>query len=202
MFDGAKSFNQPLSNWDVSLVTNMQSLFSGAEIFNQPLNTWDVSNVKDMSSMFQGAKLFNQPLYNWNVSSVYSMFYMFFDAYSFDQPLGSWDVNQVFFMWNMLANTHLSTSNYDNLLNGWVKLHLQVNVNFSAGKVKYSHQGAAAHKYIVNTFRWNIVDGGINEPPTSTSEFHGSISFQPSFLVGIITLIGYVSTNIGKNKSK
>jgi len=32
-----------LSQWDVSKVTNMQSMFENAISFNQPLNFWDVS---------------------------------------------------------------------------------------------------------------------------------------------------------------
>ena len=44
-------------------------MFDGARSFNQPLNNWDVFNVEDMASMFLGATSFNQPLNNWNVSS-------------------------------------------------------------------------------------------------------------------------------------
>ena len=47
MFDGARSFNQPLNNWDVFNVEDMASMFLGATSFNQPLNNWNVSNVKD-----------------------------------------------------------------------------------------------------------------------------------------------------------
>ena len=41
-----------ISNWDVSRVTNMSSMFNGAGNFNQPLNNWNVSKVTNMSSMF------------------------------------------------------------------------------------------------------------------------------------------------------
>ena len=34
-----------ISQWDVSSVTNMSSLFGDATSFNQPLNNWNVSNV-------------------------------------------------------------------------------------------------------------------------------------------------------------
>ena len=51
----AKSFNQPLNNWDVSNVENMFGMFCNAESFNQPLNNWDVSNVIYMDEMFIGA---------------------------------------------------------------------------------------------------------------------------------------------------
>ena len=54
-----------ISQWDVSSVTNMSSLFAfyGARSFNQPLNNWNVSNVTTMNDMFLGATSFNQPRY-------------------------------------------------------------------------------------------------------------------------------------------
>ena len=52
MFNDAATFNQDLSTWDVSNVTNMSYMFGIAENFNQDLSAWDVSNVTDMSSMF------------------------------------------------------------------------------------------------------------------------------------------------------
>jgi surface protein len=35
MFEGATAFNQSLSGWNVSQVTNMRSMFEGATAFNQ-----------------------------------------------------------------------------------------------------------------------------------------------------------------------
>ena len=64
MFQGARSFNQPLNKWNVSNETDMVWMFRNATSFNQPLNNWDVSNVEDMSYMFHGAESFNQPLNN------------------------------------------------------------------------------------------------------------------------------------------
>jgi len=44
MFKGS-AFNQDLSNWDVSAVTNMNWMFKDAKVFNQDLSSWDVSQV-------------------------------------------------------------------------------------------------------------------------------------------------------------
>ena len=40
MFTEARSFNQPLNNWNVSKVTDMERMFRGATSFDQPLNNW------------------------------------------------------------------------------------------------------------------------------------------------------------------
>jgi len=48
----------------------MNRLFSGCETFNEPLNNWNVTNVKNMEGMFYNCKNFNQDLGYWNVSGV------------------------------------------------------------------------------------------------------------------------------------
>ena len=64
MFSGS-SFNQDISSWDVSNVTDMSYMFSGSS-FNQDISSWDVSNVTDMRSMFFGSS-FNQDISSWVV---------------------------------------------------------------------------------------------------------------------------------------
>ena len=87
MFVEAISFNQPLNNWNVSNVTNMAWMFAGTSSFNQPLNKWNVSKVRGMGYMFRAARSFNQPLNKWNVSNVTNMELMFEGARFFNQPL-------------------------------------------------------------------------------------------------------------------
>ena len=91
MFAGATSFNQDLSGWDVSHITDMSNMFQGATSFNSPL-LWGgkVSNVTKMEYMFQGATSFNQDISGWDVSSVTDMSNMFQGATSFNQPIGLW----------------------------------------------------------------------------------------------------------------
>lgn len=50
-------FNGDISQWDVSNVTNMQSMFEGS-YFNGDISLWNVSNVTNMSCMFKDS-LFN-----------------------------------------------------------------------------------------------------------------------------------------------
>ncbi len=66
--------------WDVSAITDMNSLFSLQTSMNENISCWNVSNVKDFSYLFYGASTFNQSLCNWfqhipnNTPNVYSMF--------------------------------------------------------------------------------------------------------------------------------
>ena len=87
MFEGASRFNQPLNDWNVSKVKDMNKMFCKAAGFNQPLNDWNVSNVENMVQMFDDALSFNQPLDRWDVSNVKDMTCMFYGATSFRQPV-------------------------------------------------------------------------------------------------------------------
>lgn len=60
MFAHAKSFNQPLSSWDVSAVNQMDFMFEGADCFNQTLSSWDFSLVMSLRHLFTGAVAFDQ----------------------------------------------------------------------------------------------------------------------------------------------
>jgi len=69
------NFNEDISNWDTSGVTDMTAMFDRATAFNQPL-TFDTSKVTSMKSMFYIATAFNGPL-TFDTSSVTDMSTMF-----------------------------------------------------------------------------------------------------------------------------
>ncbi|WP_434343621.1 BspA family leucine-rich repeat surface protein [Mycoplasma sp. 06067-C1-B144P-99-0482-3] len=93
-----------LDNWNVSNVTDMESMFYEAEKFNQNISKWNTKNVKIMTSLFIGAKNFNQPLNSWNVSNVRQMSEMFREAINFNQDLNDWDVSNVTDMESMFQD--------------------------------------------------------------------------------------------------
>ena len=104
------TFNENISNWDVSNVTNMAQMFYVASSFNQDISNWDVSNVTNMENMFNTASSFNQDISNWDVSSLEKMSAMFyynsaafvindesvsFPPTSFNQDISNWNVSNV-----------------------------------------------------------------------------------------------------------
>ena len=84
-----------ISYWDVSNVTNMAYMFTGCSNLNQDISRWIVSHVTDMSYMFFGCESFNQDLSNWDVSKVADMCSMFTYCKSFNQDISKWDVSNV-----------------------------------------------------------------------------------------------------------
>ena len=82
-------FNEDLSRWNVSRVTDMWGAFYGATAFTGAgIGCWDVSSVTDMAAMLRDATAFTAPIGDWDVSSVTNMRYMLSGATSFNQRLG------------------------------------------------------------------------------------------------------------------
>ena len=161
MFDRASSFNQDISNWDLSSVTTTKCMFINASIFNQDISGWEVSSVTDMYGMFQGASNFNHNISNWNVSNVTGMYRMFYNAISFDKNIGNWDVSNVTDMTDMFLGVTLSTANYDSILIVWANQTLQTDVVFGAGNSKYSCNSETARNTLTSSpNNWIITDGG------------------------------------------
>ena len=122
-------FNQDISNWDVSNVTNMYVMFWNATAFNQDISNWDVSNVTDMETMFWNATAFNQPIGNWDVSNVTYKAAMFWNATAFNQPIGAWDVSNVTDMEFMFENA----TSFNQNLSSWSVDDVSSCTDFSEG---------------------------------------------------------------------
>jgi surface protein len=117
LFDGLVSqnqtFNQNLSSWDTSNVTDMSGMFKAANSLssaNQNFNSWDTSKVTDMSYMFESTDYMNPQIDSWDVSSVTNMESMFQDCRligynNSNQAIGSWDVSSVTSMRVMFNRT-------------------------------------------------------------------------------------------------
>ena len=178
MFQSDSSFNQDIGDWDVSSVKNMANLFQGATSFNQDITNWNVSSVSLMVSMFRGATSFNQDISGWSTGNVVNMANMFGEASAFNQNLGQWDVRKALSLESMFLEGNLSTLNYDSILSGWSKLALQSNIKFGAGSTQFCDQ--ASRDVLVNTYKWEISDGGkasiCSSSPVITSASEVSIN--------------------------
>ena len=72
LFSEKDTFNDDISTWDTSKVTDMVGMFDGASAFNQAVGSWDTSQVQDMAYMFYGASSFNQNLCQWRSAFPYN----------------------------------------------------------------------------------------------------------------------------------
>jgi len=155
---------------NLSIVTNMYSMFRSASSFNQNIGGWDTSNVTDMSYMFYGASAFNQDIGGWDTSNVSMVIQMFQNAISFDQDIGGWDVSSLNSAGYMFFGVKLSTPNYDALLMGWNAQSLLNGVWFNGGNSTYCI-GIGARGNMIFGDDWTISDGGYDctEPEIEVS---------------------------------
>ena len=99
-------FNQDISTWDVSNVTNMTRMFQLSN-FNSDISDWDVSSVTTMFNMFNNNTAFNQEIADWDVSSVADFTRMFYSS-QFNQDIGNWNVSSATFMDDMFGLTQFN----------------------------------------------------------------------------------------------
>lgn len=104
MFYQASSFNDDLSQWNTSAITDMSNMFSGASVFNGNITTWNTANVTDMSGIFSSALAFNGDISGWNTANVTTMQRAFYNASNFNSDISTWDVSTVTDMTLMFAN--------------------------------------------------------------------------------------------------
>ena len=54
-------FNQPIGDWDVSSVTDMNFMFTSAESFNQDIGNWEVNYVTLCTDFSDGTPQWTLP---------------------------------------------------------------------------------------------------------------------------------------------
>jgi len=152
MFYGSP-FNQDISSWDLGSVTNMDSMFQNATSFNQDNSSWDVSNVISMSGMFQNATAFNQDISSWDVSSVTVMSEMFINASAFNQDISSWSVDNVTNCVDFSDGAPLTEANTPNFTN-CPNIYLDTN----GVTIKANAVSANGYSEEVNGVTYTVVD--------------------------------------------
>ncbi|CAL6443634.1 unnamed protein product [Bathycoccus prasinos] len=115
-FERHFGWNDDISRWNTSRVTNMNHMFSQAyERFNADLSNWDTSQVTDMGMMFYSTP-FNRNIGSWDTSKVRTMAGMFNGCPNFNQDIGSWDTSQVTDMGCMFCG---QTKRFNQDIGGW-----------------------------------------------------------------------------------
>jgi len=165
-------FNQPISSWDTSNVTNMNFMFYETD-FNQPIGSWNTANVILMESTFTNATAFNQDIGLWNTSNVTYMDLMFNGAAAFNQPIGLWNTSKVVDMSSMFSG-----SAFNQPIGSWITTNV---VNM--GGMFYS----CAFNQLINTSNgaWNT-----SNVTTMSFMFYGNVAFnQPINLWNTVKVI-------------
>jgi len=212
MFNTSR-YNQPLNllniGGDASVTTiNMSSMFLRNGYFNQDISMWNTSKVTNMSAMFYNdqapVSTFNQPIGSWNVGNVTNMGNMFQGATAFNQPLENWDVSKVTNFSNFMNGktpATFSSTNLDAIYNGWSALpSVQPNLtNVSFGTAKYTQAGKPGRDVLTSTvisggYNWAITDGLLRVSSTSnngglirvaTTLDHGFITGNSVYIYGV-----------------
>jgi surface protein len=226
VFQFASVFNQDISSWDMSNVTNISVMFNRAYAFNNggvPL-TWTTigtaPNTVSMEGMFYNATGFNQNISSWNMSNVTNMNEMFINASSFNnggvalawttigtapntvnmssvfngasafnQNIGGWNVSNVTNMSAMLNNSGLNTTNFDNLLNGWAAQTVKPNVALGAAGLKYSSVGQAGYTTLTNPAGYNWTISGASFVTYTPTQVNSGYSFTLNFSYSGFTIV-------------
>ncbi|WP_409023163.1 BspA family leucine-rich repeat surface protein (plasmid) [Enterococcus faecium] len=120
LFKNSKATTIDMRGFDVSNVTDMQSMFeSCSSLTSVDVSNWDTSNVTDMSIMFRScSSLTTIDVSNWDMSNVTKMVNMFRSCSSLTSvDVSNWDTSNVTSMFLMFYQcgslTSIDVSNWD-----------------------------------------------------------------------------------------
>ncbi|KAF3984434.1 MAG: DUF285 domain-containing protein, partial [Methylococcales symbiont of Hymedesmia sp. n. MRB-2018] len=169
---------------DLTIVTDMSSMFRGAIAFNGDINNWIVSNVRDMSLMFADTNAFNQDLNSWNVFSVTNMGSMFFSTggnafiSTFDGDISLWNVSEVTDMSNMFNGAIA----FDQDIGGW---------DVSKVTNMFNMFGGAA------VFNQDIGNWDVSRVTSMQDMFNGAVAFNQDISCWDVSSVGSMSFMFG-----
>ncbi len=152
LLNGCSSFDQELTNWDVSNVTNAAGLFLNCSSFTNGgvnglgvgLDTWDVSNVTNATNMMRraGNNTVDWYLESWNTSNFTSIAACF-EGTSGNPHITTWDVSNVTAMNSLFQ----ANSQFNRDITGWNTANVE-----SFANMFYQNTGFTTY----NVDQWSI----------------------------------------------
>lgn len=133
-FFGAGSVNADMTNWDVSMVTDMSYMFHNAVKFaGRGLGTWSTGLVTDLHFTFNGAARFvGTGLDKWRTGSVTSLHYTFYCAGSMNVDLSNWNIGSVSTMKNTFTGaTSLTSCNKRKIADAWASSDIFIATSYA-----------------------------------------------------------------------
>jgi surface protein len=153
-----------ISGWDTSqIITGMASLFENQHSFNEDISNWDTSSVTDMTRMFFSASAFNQDISSWDTSNVTNMGAMFFATHSFQgYNIGKWDTSAVTDMFTMFQGADAfvgESENGDINLGTWDTTNVTTMESAFLGAINFKGTGLSKWKTDKVTSMYQMFDG-------------------------------------------
>jgi len=130
MFRSAYKFNQPIGNWDVSSITNMDRMFYSP-------SSQHSNYEEDMVTPPEEYSVFNQDISNWNVSNVTNMEGML--NYT---ALSTKNYDNILQAWSQLALQK--------------DVVFGENIYFLPERLTYSQKGKSFRQKLIDVFGWKI----------------------------------------------
>ena len=109
----AKKIYGKISDWDTTLIEDMGELFWN-KTFNDDISEWNVSNVHTFRGMFRGCYRFNRDISKWNVEKGRDFSYMFYRCRYFSKNLNDWKMKNATDLSYMFAY-----SNFGHTVDNW-----------------------------------------------------------------------------------
>lgn len=119
MFASCATFNQNIQGWDVGYAINTSNMFSGCTVFNQNLSSWSMPLLRYCDGMFNNATGFNGNIGAWDMRQVIKCSQMFNGATAFNKPLPNWHF-AIIPGSSEMANMFSSASAFDQDISSWI----------------------------------------------------------------------------------
>jgi surface protein len=190
----ATQFNQDVSSFDLTNVTNLAGTFNNCPFNNNSANNWNTSSVTTIDSMFYENSVFNQNISSWNTSNVTNMYCLFYSASAFNQNIGSWNTGNVT---NFNGTFYLATAFNNGDTSGSSNNNLNFNTS-SATTMERMFWSASAFNQNIGS--WNTVlvttmDNMFNSATVFNQDLSSwSVEIIPSLPTGFATGAGFEST--------